>query len=286
LTDRNGNYYDVWGTVQHGPDKGAQLPPAQGMMAYWFAWGAFYPGCSLYEHADIQAPEPPPGDWNWQIPYALFAQGALPGAIPSIDQPIYLDREIDYPEYLVDTTLCLVIKIGEEVLVYPHPVLQWHEVVNETRGGVSFSVMYCPLTGSGCVWNREVQGQTMELEVSGLLYNGNLIAKDRVSGSHWSQMLHDAVQGPFSGARAESIQTLELPLESVRRLFRSFKMLSDQTGYDWEYGNFPCGDYCTNHDRMFYSIFFDDPRAQRKDRTYGVMVNGKARVFHPKSFDN
>jgi hypothetical protein len=284
LSDSKGNQYDTWGLAVAGPDAEMQLTPVVNMMAYWFAWGALYPGCELYGHPGIIAPDPPPGDNDWLIPYSRLQQGALPGAIPSIDEPVYLDREIEYMPYLDDTTLCLVLKAGDKVFAYPHPVLEWHEVVNDRQAGVPFSVMYCPLTGSGNVWLRELSGTELEFEVSGLLYNGNLIVKERKTDSYWSQMRHLAVFGKQIGSAAVNFQVMEMPLASVRKLFGRFKLLSDITKFKYDYGNFPCGDYCYNHDLILYDLDFDDPRVPRKERTFGVLVDGKAKVYRQAAF--
>jgi len=284
LADSDGNSYDVWGEIVAGPNKGLRLEPANYMTAYWFAWGAFYPGCDLYGRPGIDAPSLPPGNNGWLIPYSRLALGALPGAIPSIDAPMYLDRVIEHMPYLDDTTLCLVLKAGKEIFVYPHPVLEWHEIVNERQAGLPFSVMYCPLTGSGNVWLREQNGQEMFFEVSGLLYNGNLIVKERNSESYWSQMRQEAVAGPQIGSKPSAVQVLEMPLSTVNKMFSRYKLLSDDTGYRYDYGNFPCGDYCTNDDNIIYSLFFDDPRLPRKERTFGVIVGGEAKVYRASDF--
>ncbi|MBK6931082.1 MAG: DUF3179 domain-containing protein [Saprospirales bacterium] len=281
LADAAGNAYDIWGRVVAGPARGGRLEPANAMMAYWFAWGASYPGCALHQFPAVNAPPEPPGESGWLIPYSRLSRGAFPGAIPSIDAPVYLERETDFMPYLTDETLCLAVLLGDKVFVFPHPVLEWHEVVNDEQAGVPFAVLYCPLTGSGCTWRRD----SFSFEVSGLLYNSNLIAWERTSDSYWSQLRHEAVGGSLAGQKAVSLQTLEMPLGTVRRLFRYFQLLSDQTPYDWEYGNFPCGNYCTDHDLILYNLFFDDPRLPRKERTFGVIVDGQAKVYRQTAFE-
>ncbi|TNE58315.1 MAG: DUF3179 domain-containing protein [Bacteroidetes bacterium] len=285
MADAHGNYYNVWGDHVSGPDAGEHLKPANSMIAYWFAWGAFFPGCAIYDHPDIAAPDPPPGDNDWLIPYSRLNQGALPGTIPAIDAPEYIEHITEYMPYLEDETLCLAIRFGKEVFVFPHPVLEWHEVVNDVQANIDFSVLYCPLTGSGCAWKHPAGGPALKFEVSGLLYNSNLITYERNSGSYWSQMQHQAVAGSQKGQAAETIQVFEVPLATARRLFGRFKVLSDKTPYDLEYGNFPCGDYCTNHNLILYSLFFDDPRIPRKERIFGVQAGGKAKVYRASAFE-
>ncbi len=49
IEDEKGNLYDVFGEVIEGPDKGYQLKQAQSYIAFWFAFGAFYPGIEIYD---------------------------------------------------------------------------------------------------------------------------------------------------------------------------------------------------------------------------------------------
>ncbi len=285
LGDSEGTQYSVWGNAVSGPGIGKQLAPAGAMIAYWFAWGAFFPGCALHDYPDINAPPAPPGENDWLIPYSLLSRGAFPGAIPSIDAPVYVEHLTDYMPYLEDNTRCLIVRIGAQVFAYPHPVLEWHEVVNDRQNDIPFSILYCPLTGSGCAWIRAQNGMDLAFEVSGLLYNSNLVATDRNTGSYWSQMRHEAVNGNLVGNKPAQIQVLEMPFGSARRLLGRFKMLSDQTGYDWAYGNFPSGDYGTNHEKILYTLFFEDKRLPGKTRVLGVVVDGQAKVYPLTAFD-
>ncbi|MEM7656398.1 MAG: DUF3179 domain-containing protein [Bacteroidota bacterium] len=49
LRDQEGNEWNVFGEAVSGPRQGQQLVWQESFLAYWLAWGAFYPGASLYE---------------------------------------------------------------------------------------------------------------------------------------------------------------------------------------------------------------------------------------------
>ncbi len=48
MTDNEGTTWDVFGQGLDGPRAGQKLPFARSFIAYWFAWGAFYPGAEIY----------------------------------------------------------------------------------------------------------------------------------------------------------------------------------------------------------------------------------------------
>ena len=60
------------------------------------------------------------------------------------------------------------------------------------------------------VYAREVEGQVLTFDVSGLLYDGILVMRDRETGSLWSQAISTAIDGHFDGMALEAI-----PVERV-----------------------------------------------------------------------
>jgi hypothetical protein len=61
--------------------------------------------------------------------------------------------------------------------------MTWHEIVNDTVGGVPVTVTYCPLCNSGAAFERRVDGQLLDFGTSGLLYVDNLVMYDRQTES-------------------------------------------------------------------------------------------------------
>jgi hypothetical protein len=113
-------------------------------------------------------------------------------------------------KYLVATDRVIGVEIGGEARAYPLKVISWHEVINDTLGGVPIVVTYSPLCDSVVVFDRRVGGETLMFGVSGLLYNSNLLMYDRredpADESLWCQLDFRAVAGP--AAEAGSTLTL------------------------------------------------------------------------------
>ncbi|MFO0838300.1 MAG: DUF3179 domain-containing (seleno)protein [Phycisphaerae bacterium] len=117
---------------------------------------------------------------------------------------------------LVSSDRVIGVEVAGEARVYPIWILNWHEIINDTLGGVPIAVTYSPLCDSAVVFDRRVGGETLEFGVSGLLFNCNLVMFDRHPGgdeSLWSQLQSRAI----SGAAAKAGKSLRiLPANLVR----------------------------------------------------------------------
>ena len=137
----------------------------------------------------------------------IVASGmSVDGVAPLIDPPAMPASGVDRMhreergKYLVGSDRVVGVVLGGEARAYPLRVLNWHEVANDTLGGVPVAVTYSPLTDSVVVFDRRIGGETLVFGVSGLLYNSNQLLYDRrPSGSPsslWSQLLFRAIAGP------------------------------------------------------------------------------------------
>lgn len=61
------------------------------------------------------------------------------------------------------------------------------EIANDTVGGVPVAVTFCPLCNTALVFDRRVQGRTLDFGVSGNLRNSDLVMYDRQTESWWQQ---------------------------------------------------------------------------------------------------
>ncbi|MDX1640803.1 MAG: DUF3179 domain-containing protein, partial [Balneolaceae bacterium] len=210
---------------------------------------------------------------NWLLPINEVIDGG-PGkdGIPSIENPSF--TSIDQADYLRDERLILGIKINNEVRLYPHQIMDWHEIVNDSIDDKHFSITYCPLTGTGIAYNRKINGIVNEFGVSGLLFRNNLIMYDRETDSRWSQMMISSVNGSLSGSLGETFQIVEAPLQTWRTLYPEAKVLSLNTGFSRDYRGFAYGkSYLTDDNSFIFQPKRDDPRLENKTIVHGVMEN-------------
>jgi hypothetical protein len=221
----------------------------------------------------------------WSIPISEVHDGG-PGkdGIPALLEPVFIEAE--EADYLQDEDLVIGFVQGDEARAYPHLILDWHEIINDRVGDVNISVTYCPLTGTGIGWNREINGKVSTFGVSGLLFNSNLIPYDRLTGSNWSQIMLESVNGSLLGKRIETFPLVETTWLTWKLMYPSTKVLSKETGHSRDYGRYPYGNYRTRHDFLIFPVSHTDDRIPNKERVHGVVLSDGARVYPMSVFGN
>jgi hypothetical protein len=222
-------------------------------------------------------------DNGWLIPFAEVRDGG-PGkdGIPAIDNPRFIS--VSQVDFLNDNDLVLGFADGNEVRAYPHKILDWHEIVNDDTPSHSIGVIYCPLTGTGIGWDRMFGDNKTTFGVSGLLYNSNIIPYDRATDSNWSQLLLKSVNGDLKGTQPVVYNLVETTWKTWKTMYPNSKVLSLNTGYNRNYGNYPYGLYKTNGTLLF-PISNSDSRVSLKERVLAVIDNEKAKAFRFSQLD-
>jgi len=129
----------------------------------------------------------------------LVAGGPPPDGIPPIDHPKF--QPAPAVDWLEDAEPVLALTVGGETPAYPLQVMTWHEIVNDTVGGVPVAVTYWPLSNSGVAFHRRVDARLMDFGTSGLLYADNLVMYDRQTESLWPQLTGQAAVGVLTSRR-------------------------------------------------------------------------------------
>ena len=155
--------------------------------------GVFPDGPSaLVDRFDESFPEP------LIDPRDILSGGPPPDGIPPIDDPKFV-TVAKADDWLNDPEPVMVVDIGGDVRAYPIQILMWHEIVNDTVGGVPLVVTYCPLCNTALAFERTVLGTETTFGTSGSLYFANLVMYDRATESLWNQFDGRAVVGVLTG---------------------------------------------------------------------------------------
>jgi len=87
---------------------------------------------------------------------------------------------------LDDKTGGIGLAIGTEAAFYPFRFLNWHEVVNDTVGGVPVVVVWSSLAQAPLALDRRIEGKTLTFGSAGLVYQGAIVIYDTDTHSLWS----------------------------------------------------------------------------------------------------
>ena len=111
-----------------------------------------------------------------------FLISAIPkDGIPAMTNPLFMNAEeatyrdesdVGTQAYVADSDIVLGVFLEGQAKAYPLNLGWWHEIINDRIGDRFISVTYCPLTGTGLVFDtRDDEGGQIELGVSGWLFN-------------------------------------------------------------------------------------------------------------------
>ncbi len=206
-------------------------------------------------------------------PDDIMSGGPAPDGIPPIDEPAF--ERARTVEWLGDGEAVLSLTVEGETRAYPLQVMTWHEIVNDTVGGVPVAVTYCPLCNSGVAFEREVGDRVFSFGASGMLYADNLVMYDRQTESLWPQLTGQASVGVLTGTKLVAIPMGTVSWSEFRMANPDALVLSRDTGFERPYGRNPYEGY----DDPEGGLLFDlpgkpDDRLAVKERVIGIGDTG------------
>lgn len=178
----------------------------------------------------------------------LRSGGPPKDGIPALSQPAF-DTPAQSP--FADDERVLGLVINGEARAYPYGILNWHEIVNDTVGGVPVAVTYCPLCETGIVFERRVGGVETTFGVSGKLFQSCLVMYDRLSDSLWSQPWGLGVVGAQTNQSLKRYPVVRTTLGAWKKVHPETTVLSAKTGYDRNYLAYPYGNYYSDESLIF-----------------------------------
>ncbi len=151
--------------------------------------------------------------WSQDFPQTDFARRSIDLAeivtygskdsIPPIDDPQF--APVTELTDIGPLEPVLSIGINGDLRAYPLQVLLFHEIVNDTVGGVPVVVSYCAFCNSGIVFDRRLDGQVLEFGNTGTYRHFGMMLYDKTTQSWWQQFIGEAVVGELLGRQLDSI---------------------------------------------------------------------------------
>ncbi|MCH8295821.1 DUF3179 domain-containing protein [Candidatus Poribacteria bacterium] len=198
----------------------------------------------------------------------------------------------DSPEasYLKDTDRVLGITINRKSRAYPIKILNWHEVLNDQIFGAPVLITFCPLCGTGITFDPQFDKSRRHIfGVSGYLYNSDLLLYNRETHEEWywhedktttlwSQILGEAVIGPFTGIKLKTIPTTHTTWKEWRTMHPDTTVMSEDTNFPAHYDFNPYEGYDPEAGAPFH-VTNEDARLPNNALVHGLNLNGEQKVY-------
>ena len=197
--------------------------------------------------------------------------------IPAIDAPRFVTSEAA-GEWLAPREPVIVLERDGEAKAYPLQILIFHEIVNDTIGELPVAVTFCPLCNASIVFERRVDGRTLDFGTTGRLRNSDLVMYDRQSESWWQQFTGRGIIGRYDGTRLTSVPSRIAAAEEFAAAFPDGRVLSRETGHRRPYGQNPYRGYDSIDNSPFLYDGELDPRLPPMARVLALDDVGGSRL--------
>ena len=255
----------------------------------WGEWIEWYGGTDLV---------PPPGFTTWKglllsdidPGFGEFLQdrfestirveeiqwgGVRVDGIPALDHAEMVDPS--EATYLELSEPVFGLKINGDARAYPLRIMDWHEMANDTVGGVPVSIAYCTLCGAAVAYDgRANDGTSYDFGSSGFLFRSNKLMYDRQTRTLWNQLSGEPVLGELVG---QNVQLDILPIvlttwESWLEQHPETTVLDIDTGHERPYAvGVAYGHYFSDPATMF-PVWQRSDLLETKDQIYALRING------------
>ena len=204
--------------------------------------------------------------------------GPSKDGIPAIDNPRFVPSQ-EASRWLDAREPVIVFEHAGDARAYPLQILMFHEIVNDTVGGLPVAVTFCPLCNASIVFDRRVAGAVLDFGTTGKLRKSDLVMYDRRSESWWQQFTGKGIVGRYASTTLIQLPSTIAAFADFRKGFPQGRVLSRQTGFNRPYGRNPYRGYDRIGDTPF--LFRDpvDPRLPAMERVLGVTHGGKTRIY-------
>jgi len=173
------------------------------------------------------------------LPFSEIISGGVPkDGIPALGQPRFVST-VDASAWLKDSEPVISFENNDSARAYPLQILIWHEIVNDTVGGLPIAVTFCPLCNSSIVFDRTVAGEATTFGTTGKLHYSDLVMYDRATESWWQQLTGVAIVGDRVGTQLKFLPSQVVAFGDFKARFPDGQVLSKETGHSRAYGQNP-----------------------------------------------
>ncbi|MEM7111545.1 MAG: DUF3179 domain-containing protein [Chloroflexota bacterium] len=260
----------------------------------WGGWIEWYGGTDL---------EPPPHFTAWKgrmlsiidPGFGEFLRDGLPSrirveeiqwggvvvdGIPALDHSPMISPET--ADYMNPTDAVFGMEINGDARAYPLRIMDWHEMANDTIGGVPVSIAYCTLCGAAVAYDgRASDGNTYDFGSSGFLFRSNKLMYDRQTRTLWNQLTGEPVLGELVDTDV-TLPILPIVLTTWEEWLADHPdtvVLDVETNFRRDYGpGAAYGDYFSSPGTMF-PVWQREDLLETKAHVYALRLNGLPKAY-------
>jgi len=220
------------------------------------------------------------------VPLTEFRALLKRDGIPPIDHPSFIRGAEAAEAYFMHEPV-ISLEVEGSSKAYPLNILTYHEIVNDTVGGIPVTVTYCPLCNAAIAFDRRLQyggkEYVLDFGVSGMLRKSDMVMWDRQTETWWQQFTGEAVVGDLVGAALTPLPALIISLEDYLETWPAGLVLSKKTGFSEQepmYGKNVYENYDDIKNKKPRLFFEDvDDRLPAMERVVDVRVGDDFRIY-------
>ena len=203
--------------------------------------------------------------------------GVLVDGIPPLEFPNQ-ETPQEAARWINDSDEVIGVSINGDARAYPIRIIAWHEMVNDTIGGLPVSLAYCTLCGAAVLYDGRLEGEVYRFGTSGLLYRSNKLMYDRQTNTLWNQFTGTPAWGPLAGQeiRLDVIPVVTTTWGEWRADHPDSTVLTIRTGFRRDYGpGVAYQEYNASPDTIF-NVPIEDDRLPAKEKVFVVRIGEHA----------
>ncbi len=194
--------------------------------------------------------------------------------IPALDHPKFVGVS-EAGRWLKPVEPVIALTIGGQDRAYPLQILVWHEIVNDTVGGVPVTVTFCPLCYTAIAFDRRAANRVLDFGTTGNLRKSDLVMYDRQTESWWQQAIGQAIIGDLTGTQLTILPAAIVSWDAFRTEHPEGTVLSKDTGFSRAYGINPYTGYDSANTQPFLFDGKPDGRLAPKEHVVTVSLGGE-----------
>ena len=187
------------GQSVEGEYAGTKLDFVPALLTDWATWAELHPDTKVLDVVgDELVITAQRGELGSYDPYTSYYSSGSAGVLGETVR----DDRLRTKEFVIG------LEGDGEAAAYPYRVLNETPVINDTFRGIPIAVVLDAESGTGVVFQRAVEGRTLTFDAAEDQGDGSLVMVDRETGSSWTALTGEAVEGPLDGALLKPFRSL------------------------------------------------------------------------------